>query len=92
MESFLKMALSSFCCVKSAFHMQVSLWAQGRECPSSTKRGMDASLHATWADGRANLDIMISLRELAGSRPASLSSSTRLCLVKPCPVWKLLLS
>lgn len=50
-----------------------------------------APFHTTRADGQANLAIMIILREPDGSRPTSLSPSTRLCQVKTCPTWELLL-
>lgn len=63
----------------------------GQGGPLLHQKRHDAALHATQAAGRAHLDITIILREPGGSRPASLSSSTRLCPVKTGPAWALLL-
>lgn len=67
------------------------LMGAGQGGPRFHQKRHDASLHATQADGRARLDVTIILREPDGSRPASLSSSTRLCPGKTGPAWALLL-
>ena len=70
MGPFLKeLFMKSFCCVNSTFHMQASLWAQGRKYPSSREQGMTHAPTALQADSRANLDVKIIPRGPGSSRP-----------------------